>query len=114
MVTRPAPSAAILRTASASLAPPTVISTASGSRPDASVRSRGALLERDADDVELLLQPSDADAEHGSAAGQDVERGDLLRQHHRIALWQDQDAGGQADRRGPRANPCQPDERIGD
>ena len=40
--------------------------------------ARGAVLERDAERVELLLQPADADAEDHPAVRQDVEARDLL------------------------------------
>ena len=47
--------------------------------------------------AELLLEPPDADAEVDSATGQDVEVGDVLRRAHGVALWDEADAGAEAD-----------------
>ena len=63
---------------------------------DVLVGARAAPLERDAERVELLAQPADADAEVDPAARQAVERRDLLREHERVALRKDQDAGRRA------------------
>jgi hypothetical protein len=76
-------------------------------------RARAALLERDAERVELLLQPADADAEDGAAARQHVERGDLLGDVERVALRQDQDAGGDLDRRRDGGDVGERQQRVG-
>ena len=70
--------------------------------------------EGDADGVELLLEPADADAESHATAGEHVEGGQLLGQDHRVPLGHDQDAGRQVDGRGHPGQVRQPDQRIGD
>jgi len=57
-------------------------------------RARGTPLPRDADRLEFLLQPSDADPEGDAAVAQPVKRRDHFREHHRIML------GHQANPRG--------------
>ena len=67
-----------------------------------------------AEGVELLLQPADADAELDPPARQVVEGGQLLGQHDRVALREDEDAGGEAERRRDRGDVGQPDQRVRD
>ena len=67
---------------------------------DVVVGPLAALGERDADGVELLLEPADADAELDPSLGEVVEGGDLLGDEDRVALREDQDAGAEADRAG--------------
>src|SRR2546427_10573286 len=49
--------------------------------------------ERDTERVELGLQVPDPEAEDEAPAGADLDARDLLRQHHWIALRQDDDPG---------------------
>ena len=67
-------------------------------RGDVVVEALAPLGEGDAEGVELLLEPPDADAELDPAAGEPVEGGDLLGDHDRVALREDQDAGAESDR----------------
>src|SRR4051794_6158038 len=73
-----------------------------------------APLPRDAEGVELLAEPADADADLDPPAREAVERGQLLGQHDRVALGEDEDASRQADPARGRGDVGQPDERIGD
>ena len=66
-------------------------------RLDVVVVAATAIGERHAERIELLTQPTDADAEDHPAAAQRVDRRDLLGGDQRVALRQDQDAGGQLD-----------------
>ena len=59
-------------------------------------------------------QPSGTDAEHHAATGQVIERRQLLRGDHRVALRHDQDAGRQLDATRLGRHPREPDERIGE
>ena len=63
---------------------------------------------------ELLLQPAHADPELDATSGQVVERGQLLGQHHRVALREDEDAGGEAQRRRGGGDVGQPHQRVRD
>ena len=83
-------------------------------RADGVIGSRSPLAERHADRVELLLQPARADAEQHPAPTETVERGELLGEHDRISLRQDQHAGGQVDPRRSRGEERQPHERVRD
>src|SRR3546814_17280448 len=60
------------------------------------------------------LQPAHADAQLHPPAGEAVEGGHLLREGHRVALREDQDAGAEADRRRRRGDVGEPDQRIRD
>ena len=60
-------------------------------------RARGAVLERDAERLELLAQPADADAEDHPPVRQHVERRDLLGDVDRMALRQEQYARREAE-----------------
>jgi hypothetical protein len=82
-------------------------------RPHALARARGARAELDAERLELLLEPAHADAQLDATAAEAVERGDLLGQHHRVALGEDQDAGGQADGGRRRRHVAEPHQRVG-
>ena len=73
-----------------------------------------APLERHADGGELLGEPTDAHAEDHSPAGEVVERRQLLGEDHRVALRQDEDAGGEANAFGRRGDVGEPDQRVGD
>src|SRR5207247_2514532 len=70
--------------------------------------------ERDAEGVELLLQPPDPDAEDRAPAGEHVERRHLLRDVDRMALREDQDAGGEAQLLGHRCGEGERQDRVGD
>src|SRR5512146_1138630 len=59
-----------------------------------------AVLELHPDRLELLLEPSDADAEDDAAVAQLVERGDRLGGGKRVAQRHHEDAGGEANLRG--------------
>ena len=61
-----------------------------------------AALGVDAVALHLLLVPAVADAEHHAAAGEPVERGDLLGQRDRIVLRHQRDAGAEPDPAGAR------------
>ena len=63
--------------------------------------------------VELFAHPTDADAELNPPTRQPIQRGDLLRQHERVALRHDQDARAEAQRRRRRGDKRQPDQRVG-
>src|SRR5579859_2761332 len=80
---------------------------------DILVGALAATLEGNAERLELLLQPAYADAELDPAAAEIVERGDLLGQHQRVALRQDNHGRHEAQPRGCSGDPCQPDQRIG-
>jgi len=64
---------------------------------DGLVRAPAAILEPLAKRLELGRLPADTDAEPRPAAGQRVERAELLRHQHRLALRQHQDLGAKAD-----------------
>jgi len=72
-----------------------------------------APLEGDAERLEFLLQPADADTELHPAAAEIVERGDFLRQYQWIALRQDHHRGHEAQPGGGGSDPGQPDQWIG-
>ena len=67
-----------------------------------------------AEGFELLLQPADAQPQLDPSAGQPVEGRQLLGEHQRIALRDDQDAGAQLKRRRRGGDERQPDQGIGD
>src|SRR5947208_920926 len=83
-------------------------------RLDVFVHPCAAFLERHAERVELLAQPTDAHAQLDAPLREHVERRELLGEDDGVALRQDEDAGREAERRGGGADPCQPDQRIGD
>ena len=83
-------------------------------RGDVVVGARRSPLERHADGGELLGEPTDAHAEDHSPAGEVVERRQLLGEDHRVALRQDEDAGGEANALGRRGDVGEPDQRVGD
>ena len=55
----------------------------------------------------LLVRPADAEPEHRSPAGEDVERRDALREIHRTVVASHQDAGADDDLRRPARNRSQ-------
>ena len=66
-----------------------------------SVGDGAAFLEgRQAESLELLPHPTDADANHQPAPGQHVQSGQRLRRHQRIPVRHDDDAGDQPDSGG--------------
>ena len=83
-------------------------------RGDRLARARGARLERHAERVEFLLQPTHADAEDGAAFREHVERSELLRYVGRVALREDHHAGGESDLARDRGDVREGQERIRD
>ena len=75
-------------------------------------RAAAAIVEILVEPLKLDLVPADPDPEPEPAAAQDVERGRLLRDQHRLALRQDQDAGGKADLPGAAGEKAEQHERI--
>ena len=81
------------------------------------VQSRGTLLVRDAERLELLGAVAEADAEDVPALGHHVEGGDLLREQHRVVERSDHDVrdeshvrldvGSQSRQQGDRLQPAQ-------
>ena len=69
------------------------------------VGHRAPRLERNAERPELGLEVSDAHAENQAAAGEDVERRELLGQDQRVALRDDDDARREPNRRRARRGP---------
>ena len=63
------------------------------------MRTPGAVV-RDARLLVVGLHPAGADAELDAAAGEHVERGDLLRQHDRVLVVVVEDEAADAQRRG--------------
>src|SRR2546428_352621 len=80
----------------------------------ARVGDGAALLERGAERAELRLQIADADAEDQPAVREPVEAGQLLGQHERVALRQDDDAGAETHAARYRGTVGQRDHRIED
>ena len=76
------------------------------------VGARTTPLPRNAERLELLTHPADAEAEHDPALGQTVECRQLLGQNERVSLRHDQDAGSQAQRRCGGADIGEPDKGI--
>jgi hypothetical protein len=76
--------------------------------------SRGALPERNADYLELLLQPSDPHAQNRAAPGEYVERGEILGHVRRVPLREDHDARGQAELLGDGGGVGEGEDRIRD
>ena len=76
------------------------------------VRHGAALGEVGTDRPELGLEVADTDPEREAAPTQHVDARRLLRQHDRIALREDHDAGGQADRRRCRSGERQRHQRV--
>jgi hypothetical protein len=76
------------------------------------VRACPAALHRDADRGHLGLEVGDPDAEDQPPAGEDVEAGDLLGQHQRVALRQDDHAGAEQDALGVRGDVRERHERV--
>ena len=66
-------------------------SSTSRSDRDPLLEARAARVERHVERVELLLEPAGADARVEPAAARDVDRGDLLRGHDRLAQRQHED-----------------------
>ena len=69
--------------------------------------------ERDTERLELLTEPSHADAEHHPSAGEPVEARDLLGRDHRVVLGNDEDAGCEPQRGGDAGHERHPDQRVG-
>jgi hypothetical protein len=63
-----------------------------------------ALMKGDAEHVELLLQPPGCDAEEEAAVRQHVEAREFLREHHRVAVWEDEYRRAQFDPRRDRGH----------
>src|SRR5579864_2647488 len=82
-------------------------------RGDRLVGARAALMEVQAERVELLLEPAAADAQDDAAARKHVERGDLLGDVERMALRENQDAGGEPDAAGDRGGVGERQQRVG-
>ena len=59
------------------------------------------------------MEPTHTDAEDEPTAGEHVDRGAFLGEDARVALRQDEDAGGQFDRGGVCTDPGEPGQRIG-
>ncbi len=76
------------------------------------VGDRAAILEVGADRAELGLEIAHTDAEHRPAVAQHVEGRELLREHDRVALREDHDAGRELDRRGVGRGPREREQRI--
>jgi hypothetical protein len=79
------------------------------------VRPRAALARRDADGVEVgPALPADADPEDRAPAGDVVERGELLRDHARVAQRQQDDSGAERDLPRHRAERRERDDDVED
>ena len=78
------------------------------------LESRLGLLHGNAEAGELVVPVALADAEVEPAVGQQVERGGLLGQQHRVVPGQRHDGGAQAQRGGAGADPGQEIQRRGD
>jgi len=76
--------------------------------------ARGAIVERDAEGLELLAQPADADAEVEPAAGEDVRIGDLLGRVQRRPLRDEADPRAEANAAGQRCREPDREERLED
>src|SRR5207249_10548287 len=76
--------------------------------------ARGAIVERDAEGLELLAQPADADAEVEPAAREDVRIGDLLGRVERRPLRDEADPGAEANAAGQRCREPDREERLED
>jgi CofD-related protein of GAK system len=81
-------------------------------RLDILVGARALVFEGHAERVELLLQVADAEPEDEAPAREYVEAAELLREHERVALRQDHDAGAEADRLGRRGDVGQRSRRV--
>ena len=79
---------------------------------DVLVIPRAATFPGNAEGIELLLQPADAQAQLHPAARELVQCRQLLGKHQGIALRHDQDAGSQPQRRRRRGGERQPNKRI--
>src|SRR6266536_1955101 len=77
-------------------------------------RHVGQALELDADEVELVLVPAHPDAEREAAAGELLQRRDLLRQVHRVVQRHEHDRRAEPDSLRPARDPAQRDERVVD
>src|SRR5919198_143776 len=78
------------------------------------VRAPAALPERHAHEAVLVLVPADADPEVEAAAAQLLQRGDLLRQVHRVVQRHEHDRGAEADPLRAAGDPAERDERVVD
>ena len=83
-------------------------------QPDRLVGAAAAALERDAHEVELVAVPADADAEREAAAGELLQRRDLLREVHRVVQRQEHDRRPEPDPLRPAGDPAERDERVVD
>ncbi len=79
---------------------------------DVLVGPGAAVVEGNAESLELLLQPTDAEAEHQPAPRQVVDRAGLLGQVQRVDLGQDVDPGAEADGGGGGRGPGDGHQRV--
>ena len=77
------------------------------------VRAPAPLLDRAAGRLELGRVPASADSVDETAAGEVLQRRDLLGEHHRVVCWQHQNRGAELDARRDRCRVGERHERFG-
>src|SRR2546422_8505847 len=81
---------------------------------DRLVAAPAAPFELDADEVELVFVPAHPDAEDEAAAGELLQRRDLLSEVHRVVQRHEHDRGAEPDPFRPAGDPAERDERVVD